>query len=93
MNEPLPLTETKSLIRKILAEGTLSFTRHAEQEMAKDGLAKVDVENVLRGGAAAGGEWENGSWRYRVFTARITVVVAFRSWGSLVVITAWRQER
>ncbi len=58
--------------------------------MAKDGLAEVDVVNVLRGGVVEPGEWENGSWRYRVWTSRIAVVLAFRSETMLVVVTAWR---
>ena len=33
---------------------------------------------------------ENGTWRYRVRGGRITIVVAFRSEDTLVVITAWR---
>jgi hypothetical protein len=93
MKEPLSPPEAKALIRHILVEGTVSFTGHAEQEMSKDGLAKVDVENVLRGGAVAEGEWENGTWRYRAFTQRIMAVVAFRSEDRLVVITAWRNAR
>ncbi len=58
--------------------------------MAKDGLAEIDVVNVLRGGVVEPGEWENGSWRYRVRTSRIAVVAAFRSETMLVVVTAWR---
>lgn len=33
---------------------------------------------------------ENGSWRYRVRTARMAVIVAFRSETALRVVTAWR---
>ena len=38
-------------------------------------------------------EWEHGSWRYRVHTQRIWVVVAFRSETRLVIVTAWRTRR
>jgi hypothetical protein len=61
--------------------------------MAKDHLDAVDVDNVLRGGVVEPGEYENGSWRYRVRTDRITVVIAFRSGSELVVVTAWRIKR
>jgi hypothetical protein len=60
------------------------------KEIAKDGLTTVDCVNVLRGGVPRPGEYESGSWRYRVETAKITVVVAFRSENEVVVVTAWR---
>lgn len=78
------------MIRRILATGQVGLTGHAEEELAKDTLTMVDAINVLRGGAVDPPEYENGSWRYRVRTARISVVVAFRSETRLVVVTAWR---
>lgn len=93
MNEPLRADAVKRLVRQILEDGHVSFTSHAEQELAKDDLSMVDVDNVLRGGVASEGEWENGQWRYRMYTQRIEVVIAFRSPGRLVVITAWRNQR
>jgi hypothetical protein len=39
------------------------------------------------------GEYENGSWRYRVRTARMCFVITFRSEEALVVVTAWREKR
>lgn len=35
----------------------------------------------------------DGTWRYRVHTQRIWVVVAFRSETRLVVVTGWRSKR
>jgi hypothetical protein len=55
-------------------------------------LTMVDVTNVLRGGVVDPAEFENGSWRYRVRTARIAVIVAFRSETELRVVTAWRMN-
>jgi hypothetical protein len=52
----------------------------------------VDVTNVLRGGVVDPAEFENGSWRHRVRTARIAVIVAFRSETELRVVTAWRMN-
>lgn len=77
-------------IRRILEAGIVNFTSHALEEMRKDQLTTVDCTNVLRGGIVEPGEWERGSWRYRVRTNRICVVVAFRSETRLVVVTAWR---
>jgi hypothetical protein len=83
----------KQLLRSILVEGTLAFSGHALTEMAKDKLTTVDCTNVLRGGVAEPGEFEKGSWRYRVRTARISVVVALRSERHAVVVTAWREKQ
>jgi hypothetical protein len=77
-------------IRQILRGGSTACSRHALDEMANDGLREVDVVNALRGGHVEFEEQIHGKWRYRVTTQRITVVVAFRSEASLVVVTAWR---
>ncbi len=90
MREPLSPPEAKRRIQEILVSGEVVSSRHATQEMAKDGLTIVDCINVLRGGVVEPAEWENGSWRYRVHTQRIWVVVAFRSEKRLVIVTAWR---
>jgi hypothetical protein len=90
MNEPLHPTEARKLIREILSDGSVAFSRHALEEMANDDLTSVDVTNVLRGGVVEPAEFENGSWRYRSRTARIAVVIAFRSDVELRVVTAWR---
>ena len=52
MKEPLPPAAVKRLLVAILAQGILSFTKHAYEEMAKDDLTEVDVRNTLKGGAA-----------------------------------------
>ncbi len=90
LDEPLSPPEARRLIREIIENGSASFSKHAEEEMAKDNLTMVDVTNGLRGGVVDPGEFENGSWRYRVRTARIAVIVAFRSETELRVVTAWR---
>lgn len=91
-SEPLDARTAKRLIRGIIELGTVSFSDHALDEMANDALSTVDCVNVLRGGVVHPGEFERGSWRYRVSTARMCVVVAFRSEQELVVVTAWRTE-
>lgn len=90
----LRATEAKKLIREVLAGGhEVVFTRHALEELEKDGLTTGDVLNVLRGGVVREGEWENGTWRYRVETPRIAVVVEFDTETRLVVVTAWRKVK
>lgn len=53
----------------------------------------VDVVNILRGGVVEQPELVNGTWRYRVRTQRMTVVIAFRSDAEIRVVTAWRLRR
>jgi len=89
-DEPFTPQRAKELIRQILTDGTVSFTKHAREEMAKDNLTTVDCVNVLRGGIVEPPELRDGTWRYHVRTARICIVIAFRSETHLVVITAWR---
>lgn len=93
MDEPLSPNAAKGLIREILRVGRFTYSRHAKEEMLADDLTTVDCENVLRGGAVRPGERDRGTWRYRVETGRISVVVAFRSERELVVVTAWRSGR
>ena len=87
---PLAPLDAKRAIQSIVVDGQVAYSRHAIVEMANDELTSVDVVNVLRGGIADPAEWENGSWRYRVRTQRMCVVVVIRSGSELKVITAWR---
>ncbi len=90
--EPFDPAEAKKLIRSILDTGVVVPSGHALEEMEKDDLTLVDCVNVLRGGWVEPAEWERGTWRYRVRTARICVVVAFRSESKLAIVTAWRER-
>jgi hypothetical protein len=88
--EPLTPMDFKGLIRDIVQSGSVTFSGHAQAELAKDDLETTDVLNMLAGGIVEPGEFENGSWRYRIRTARMCVVVAFRSESELRIVTAWR---
>lgn len=84
--------------RKILAEifnenpNFISFTKHAFEQMDEDDLKMGDILNVIKAGKIHDDpEFENGSYRYRVQTAKITVVIAFRKPNHVVVITTWRK--
>ena len=88
--EPFTSQHARKLIQQILKAGTVSFSKHALDEMAKDKLTTVDCVNVLRGGVVEPPELRERTWRYHVRTARICVVVAFRSETHLVTVTAWR---
>lgn len=88
--EALDPQHAKDLIREILKTGNVVFTKHCREELKKDDRSTVDCGNALRGGAVQQPEWENGKWRYRVETGRVTVIVQIQSPRELIVITAWR---
>jgi hypothetical protein len=88
--EPFEPRKARQLIKEILQGGRFTYSQHATREMAKDKLDTVDCVNVLRAGVVDPPEMECGTWRYRVRTQRITVVVAFRGTTECVVVTAWR---
>lgn len=91
--EPLKPPEAKKLIHEIISRGIVTYAQpHAEDRMRQRNINTVDCVNVLRGGLVAEGEYENGSWRYRVFTPRMCVVIRFESESLLEVVTAWRQK-
>lgn len=92
MKEPLNRNQAIKLIQVICLQGTVVVSRHAETELAKDDLTTVDARNVLRGGRILEApELVNGSWRYRIHTEKMVVVVAFASESELKIITAWRK--
>jgi hypothetical protein len=93
VREPLEPAGARALVWAILETGTVTFSRHALEELARDDLTTVDAVNALRGGVVSPGELERGTWRYRVRTARLVVVIAFRSETELVVVTGWRVGR
>ena len=93
MNDPLSPTDARKMMAGILEDGSVVFSKHARDEMAKDSLSHQDALNVLRGAACDPAEWENGSWRYRFRTTRMYFVIAFRSETEARVVTAWRVRR
>lgn len=74
----------------------IRFSRHALDELEKDNLTTSDILNVMKSPDAKifnEAEFEKGSYRYRLETNRLTVVIAFDSSTSFVVVTAWRKNR
>jgi hypothetical protein len=94
VNEPLSPDAAMALIRTIIREGLVACSQHAADEMRADDLTLVDCINVLRAGAILQApDYIRQTWRYRVSTRRIEVVVAFRSEQELAIITVWRVKR
>jgi hypothetical protein len=60
--------------------------------MAKDNITEGEVMGVLQGGVVEPGEFEPGSWRYRVRRSKTYVVVTLRTETWTVVVTAWRKK-
>jgi Domain of unknown function (DUF4258) len=85
--------KARKLLREILVSGTLTYSGHAKKELAKDKLTTQDVVNVLRAGVVEPSEFERGSWRHRVKTNTMCVVVVLVSEREAVVVTAWRIRR
>jgi len=92
LNEPLRPLQAKALICEILSGGEVTYSKpHALERLQKWNVSTVDCVNVLRGGVVAEAEFENGSWRYKVYTQRIAVIIRFESEDVLQIVTAWRQ--
>lgn len=92
LNEPLAPPAAKQLVRRIIGAGIVTYAQpHAIMRLQERGISTVDCVNVLRGGVIGTAEFENGSWRYRVRTAKLCVVIRFESEEILEVVTAWRE--
>src|SRR5688500_11989161 len=90
MTEPLAPDIATKLIKQMIREGAVSWSDHVKEELIKDDLSTGDCLNVLRAGAVTEpADFERGTWRYRVRTNRMCVVVAFRSETELRIVTAW----
>lgn len=83
--------------RKVLSEilnnnpNFISYLTHCKDQMKARRLIAGDVFNVLSVGKIIDEpEFVNGSWRYRVQTKNITVVIAFRKPNHVAVVTTWR---
>jgi hypothetical protein len=89
--------------RKLVAEIVSSypenvhFSAHSLIELKKDGLTTVDAWNVLKSTDAKilkDGEFVSGSYRYRLETNFILLVIAFWPNGKgLNVVTAWDKRK
>ena len=90
--------EARKLLGRIIREypDNVLFSRHAVEELAKDNLTVVYANNILRSTDAqilVEGEFEKGSYRYRLETTDVCLIIVFNSDQELVVITAWRKQK
>lgn len=85
--------EAKKYFQEQRSAGTLKLilTPHAEKEFAKDDMDMQDCRNILRGGVWDPPEWENGSWRYRVRTPKMAIIIEIDfEVCEFTVVTGWR---
>lgn len=92
----LDKTQARKLIAKIVNQNPsgVRYSKHAFTEMKDDNLTVNDILNVIKSPDAKileDAELEKGSYRYRLQTEKIMVVIAFDSPTSFVVVTAWRK--
>jgi len=94
-SDRLSRNEARKLIRIILAKHpeNLWFSKHALDELCNDGLSTVDSFNLLKSPDSRiydEGEFCKGTYRYRLETTNIVIVVIFSADGkNITVITAW----
>lgn len=89
--DPLSPDDARRAFREIIEHGEVQYSGHALSEMAADKLETSDCMNVLRAGKVEPPELINGTWRYRVSTQRMCLVVSFSSNTRLRIVTAWRK--
>ncbi len=91
--------QARKLISKIMNSHpqNVVFSRHALEELKADHLTTIDAFNVLKSSGSrilTDGEFINGSYRYRLETKNIMVVIAFWDKGDgLIVVTAWDKRQ
>ena len=88
--EPLTPARAKLLIRRIREAGDIALSGEARKRMQERSVSAIEIDHALRAGVVDPGEYANGSWRYRVSSHHICVVIAFDSAVELIVVTTWR---
>ena len=92
LSEPLDCDTAGQLIRAIVVDGNVQWSRHARQRLVQRGLNEDACEDVLRVGVVVDSRLEGGTWRYRIHHGATTLGVALKDVQTLTVVTVWRQE-
>lgn len=97
--DKLSRNEARKQIQKIIAAfpNGIIFSGHSLIELKKDNLTTIDAWNVLNSADSKiydDGEFSNGSYRYRVETSNIVIVVTFSTDGKgMIIVTAWDKRK
>lgn len=94
----LDKTQARKLVAEIVNKNPsgIRYSNHGFKEMGDDDLTMNDILNVIKSPDAKiteEPEFIRGSYRYRLRTEKITVVIAFNSPTEVVVVTAWRVKK
>src|SRR4051794_26566325 len=87
--------EAKKQVAKVISQhpSNIFFSGHALRELRNDDLTTADALNVLKSPDSKillDGEFEKGSYRYRLETRNIMIVIAFQEDGKgISIVTAW----
>lgn len=95
-NKRLNREEARKLVTKLSSAGRVILTNHARLRLLERHIILNDVINVLLSPSMriTDGEFEKGSYTYRCYTSKFTVVIGFTVIGdSVVVITVFKTER
>ncbi len=87
--------QARKVIARVFHEvpNFLSFSKHGLHQMKERNIRTGDILNILKAGDIyQDPELENGTYRYRVETHKMIVVIAFRKPNHITVITAWRKS-
>lgn len=91
--------QARKLVSQIVKSqaSPLVFSKHALIELENDDLTTADALNVLKSPDAKilnDGELSNGTYRYRIETAYILVVIAFSEDGKkIIIVTIWDKRK
>lgn len=89
-----PNQARKWLTEALHSSGTriVRITAHCFEEMQEDSLTEFEIYGVLKHGRIYNyPELEKGTYRYRVETSKIVVIVAFHEPNWVRCVTAWRK--
>ena len=95
----LSKNEARKQVTKIISKhpANIYFSSHALEELDNDDLTTADALNVLKSPNSKihkDGEFKNGSYRYRLETNNLMIVIAFQEAGDgISIITAWDKRK
>lgn len=98
-NTQIDRNQARKLVSQIVKSqaSPFIFSRHALVELENDDLTTADALNVLKSPDAKilnDAEFSNGTYRYRIETAYILVVIAFSEDGEkIIVVTVWDKRK
>lgn len=89
--EPLSKKDAQALMRKIAQTGNFVQTNHFKERLLERGFDILDVINALKYGLIDETKTieKDGTWRYRAYTNKINIGIAFRNENKLVLITVF----